>query len=46
MITTIKAVIIVSRRVGQTILADSARTCRRNSPGLTLAMLESLASCL
>src|SRR5689334_17539133 len=37
MITTMRAVIAVSLRVGQTILALSARTCRMNSPGLTLA---------
>src|SRR4051794_28661713 len=42
MITTMIAVITVSLRVGQTILADSERTCRRNSPGLTLAMLLAL----
>ena len=40
--TTITAVIIVSRRVGQTIFAVSDRTCRRNSPGLTLATLSNL----
>src|SRR3954447_9502435 len=37
MITTIIAVATVSLRVGQTILADSARTWRRKSVGLTLA---------
>src|SRR3954465_7286031 len=43
MITTIIAVETVSLRVGQTILADSARTWRRKSVGLTLAT--SIMSC-
>src|SRR5688500_9838981 len=42
MMTTIRPVIRVSRRVGQTILAVSARTCRKNSPGFTLATLRTV----
>ena len=37
MMMTITPVINVSRRVGHTIFALSDLTCRRNSPGLTLA---------
>jgi len=37
MISTMIAVRIVSGPVGQTTFAVSARTCRINSPGLTLA---------
>jgi hypothetical protein len=37
MMTTMIAVVTVSLRVGQTTFAVSARTWRRNSPGLTLA---------
>jgi hypothetical protein len=37
MITTMIAVIIVSRVVGQTTFAVSARTCRMNSPGVVFA---------
>ena len=37
MITTMIAVVTVSLRLGQTTFAVSARTCRRTSPGLTLA---------
>src|ERR1700712_5621814 len=42
MITTISVVIIVSRVVGHTTFAVSARTCRMNSPGETRATLFSL----
>ena len=34
MITTIRPVIIVSLRVGQTIFADSARTCAQELAGI------------
>ena len=37
MIATMTAVVTVSFRVGHTTFAVSARTCRRNSPGLTFA---------
>jgi len=37
MMSTITAVITVSRRVGQTTFDASERTCRMNSPGVTLA---------
>ena len=37
MITTMTAVIIVSRGDGQTTFAVSARTCRMNSPGEVFA---------
>ena len=45
MITTISAVIIVSRRVGQTIFAASVRTWLRNWAGLTLAMARLVLRC-
>jgi hypothetical protein len=37
MMTTMIAVVTVSRRVGQTTFAVSARTCRMNSPGEVFA---------
>src|SRR5687767_272867 len=37
MMRTMIVVVTVSLRVGQTTLPVSARTCRRNSPGLTFA---------
>ena len=42
MMTTIRPVIIVSRRVGQTIFAASVRTWLRNCAGFTLATCQSL----
>ena len=43
MITTMIAVIIVSRRVGHTTFAVSARTCRMNSPGVVFATVVMLS---
>ena len=40
--TTIIAVVVVSRPVGHTTFAVSARTCRMNSPGVGLATMLSL----
>src|SRR5205085_9448386 len=45
MITTIRPVINVSRRVGQTIFADSVRTSRRNLPGLNAMFACHALSC-
>ena len=46
MMTTMMAVIIVSRLDGQTTFAVSARTCRMNSPGVVFATVFQFQICL